>query len=72
LGVIPPNRQELSPPLPPAAEGFTPRPQFRLNGYRTYKTLLPLKLLVDADDWPFLTKRNAYMHICCVFITLAA
>jgi len=29
------------------------------------KTLLPLKLLVDADDWPFFGKTKLIIYIFC-------
>jgi len=29
------------------------------------KTLLPLKLLVDADDWPFFGKTKLILYIFC-------
>jgi len=31
-----------------------------------YKDLLPLKLLVDADDWPFLGKTKLMFYIFCL------
>jgi len=40
-------------PLASMAGGFAPRPPFRLKDYRMCKTLLPLKVLFDADAWQF-------------------
>jgi len=36
-------------PLPPATESYVPQAPFRLDDLRIFKTLLPLKLLVDTD-----------------------
>jgi len=51
--------------LPPAAGGFAPKLPFRLNDYRMCKALLPLKLLVDADDWPFFGKTKLIFYNFC-------
>jgi len=65
----PQNRQALGAPPPdplaPAAGGFAPRPPFRLIDYRLCKTLLPLKLLVDANDWPLFGKTKLIFYIIC-------
>jgi len=42
-----------------------PRPSFCLNNMKMCKTLLPLKLLVDAEDWSFLGKTKLIFYIFC-------
>jgi len=39
------------------------RPLFRLHDWRMRKTLLPLKLLVDADAWQFWGKTKFILYI---------
>jgi len=53
------KRWELATPpdsLTPAGGDEALRYPFRLDDYRMCAILLSLKLLVDADDWPFFGK----------------
>jgi len=50
-------------PLSPTAGGFVPRPPFRANDYKMCKTLVPLKLLVDADSWQIGGKTKLIFYI---------
>jgi len=54
-------------PLLPAAGGYALRSPFMLNDQRMCKTIIPLKLLIDADARQFGGKTKLIFYVFCPF-----